>query len=59
MRFRCTAPGEAGGIWELDTFTQSRAGTAFHINYEDCPGSIPMDVEAMRSLLSESEVLNA
>ena len=56
MKFNSTAEGDDGGEWYVETVTQSRAGAEFFIMVEGCPDLIPMDVESMRSLLSESVI---
>ncbi|TFK88217.1 hypothetical protein K466DRAFT_652758 [Polyporus arcularius HHB13444] len=40
--------------WELASFTQDRSGIQYSIRLIDQPDLIPMDVDSMRTLLSES-----
>ena len=48
---------DVGGIWELDSFSQSRSGIEYHVQFEDIRGLIPMDAGEMHSLLSQSSQL--
>ena len=57
LKFESTAAGDDGGEWYVEASTQTRAGTKFIIKFEDCPGPVPMDVESMRWLLSQSVVV--
>ena len=43
--------------WELTSFTQDKAGIQYTIKFAALPDRIPMDADAMRSMLQDSRLV--
>ena len=43
--------------WELTSFTQDKAGIQYTIKFAVLPDRIPMDANAMRSMLEDSRLV--